>query len=480
MELILTHLTSTQISVSCNGELSHTFDLDSILALSSTHALPELTDPQAYGKVVFQALFPSGSLACRTLDGEPGRILLVLPDDLDAVGWEYAYGDDGDDRDDYLAASYHIVRGLPSDQRIAAPTLDERLVLVAVPSDPLSSQIPHLNVEGEWLRLREIMSSLTSACRLERTRPPTLEQLRRLLANQRQRVVHFMGHGGRNEQGAVLYFEQENGDLAPMTARECVQRLSGTMFLITLNACATAAPATTPFGNLAGAFMRRKTPYALGMRLSIPDEDARAFSRTFYSELASGTAVEEAVRQARLALMKSERPWVIGVPVLYTALAAPAAGFPSMPGTPSIEEHQPRVDVSALPRAEGAFLGRATELKQLGSWLTGDTRKGIVTIQGGGGQGKTALAREAAERFAYAWPDGVWATSLESLPGREDFLTELAHFLNLPLQDVLDSREVERRVLDALGRRRLLTLSTGVASDSRYGRSRRSGNGPGK
>lgn len=459
MELILAHHTSARISVSCNGELSHTFDLNTILALSYANALPELTDPQAYGKVVFQALFPSGSLARRTLDGEPGRILLVLPPgDLDAVGWEYAYGDNADDRDDYLVSSYHIVRGLPSDQRIAAPTLDERLVIVAVPSDPLSSQIPHLNIEGEWLRLREIVRSLPSACRLERTRPPTLEQLRRLVANQRQRVVHFMGHGGLNEQGAVLYFEQENGELAPITARECVQRLSGTMFLITLNACVTAAPAITPFSNLAGAFMRRKIPYALGMRLSIADEDARAFSRTFYSELASGTAVEEAVRQARLALMTSERPWVIGVPVLYTALAAPAAGFQPMPGTPSIEEHQPHVDVSVLPRAEGAFLGRSTELKQLGSWLTGDTRKGIVTIQGGGGQGKTALAREAAERFAYAWPDGVWATSLEYLPSREDFLTELAHFLSIPMQEVLDSREVERRVREALGRQRLLIV----------------------
>lgn len=459
MEQKLTHHTSTAISVICNGALSHTFDLDTILALSYVNELPEITDPQAYGRVVYQALFPSGSLARRMLDDELERILLVLDaDDLDAIGWEYAYGPYADEPDDYLVSSYHMVRGLPSDQRIAPPTLDERLHIVAVPSAPLSPQIPQLNVESEWLRLKEIIGSLTSACLLERTRPPSLEQLRRLVANQCQRVVHFMGHGGRSEQGTVLYFEQENGEPVPISARECVQRLSGTMFLITLNACATAAPAKTPFGNLAAAFMRRKTPYTLGMRLSIADEDARTFSRAFYSELASGTTVEEAVRQARLAFMKSKHPWVIGVPVLYTALAAPAAGFPRIAGTPSIEEHQPHIEVTALPHAEGTSQGRSHELIQLGTWLTSDARKRIVTIHGGGGQGKTALAREAVERFAYTWPDGVWATSLERIPSRVNFLIDLAQFLHVPLQEVLDDIEVERRVLEALGRRRVLIV----------------------
>ncbi len=153
------------------------------------------------------------------------------------------------------------------------------------------------------------------------------------------------------------------------------------------------------------------------MRFSIPDDDALTFSRTFYSYLVRGSSVEEAVYRVRLALARNQhRPWMVGMPVLYTALSAPAAGFPSIQGTPSIEEHQPRIEVTALPRAEGIFQGRADDFKALGDALTGDTRRRIVTIHGGGGQGKTALAREAVERFAYAWPGGVWATTLENLP----------------------------------------------------------------
>src|SRR5207245_3875042 len=114
-------------------------------------------------------------------------------------------------------------------------------------------------------------------------------------------------------------------------AKEFVMRVRGSVFLVTLNACVSATPGPTLFSNLAAALVRQKTPYALGMRLSIDDDDARTFSRTFYSELASGVPVEEALFQTRLTLASSPRSWVIGVPVLYTALTTPP-GFPTMHG----------------------------------------------------------------------------------------------------------------------------------------------------
>ncbi len=272
------------------------------------------------------------------------------------------------------------------------------------------------------MRLKEIISEVPHSISLERTRPSTIEQVRRLVANQRNRVVHFMGHGEQYKTGAILCFEKENGELHPVTAREFVMRVRGSVFLVTLNACVSATPGSTTFSNLAAALVRQKTAYALGMRLSIHDDDARSFSRSFYSELASRVPVEEALFQARLTLANSPRSWVIGVPVLYTALTTPASGFTSVEGASTVNEHQPQIEVISLPRAEGAFQGRTDELKQLGNLLTGDNRPRLVTIHGSGGQGKTALAREAVERFAYAWPGGVWATTLENLPGREVFV----------------------------------------------------------
>src|SRR5579883_971350 len=460
MELTLTRQADTaSVVVSCNGQPSHSFDLR---ALNPGHnGLPQpLADPMTYGKAIFQALFPDGTAARQALDAMPERILIVaLDDELDAVPWEYAYRPDGRSADDFVALECPFVRGLPAEQRIEPPQLEGRLHIVAVPSNPLDRRVEPLNIDGEWMNLKESIQEIPYAISLERARPPTIEQLRSLVAGQRQRVVHFMGHGGQDEQvGAFLCFEQENGALDPVTARQFVRRVSNTVFLVTLNACVTATPGETKFSNLASALARQKVPYALGMRFSIYDDDARAFSHSFYDNLARGVPVEEALLQARMTLAGKAKAWVVGVPVLYSALSAPAAGFACQPGEPTINEYQPPTETTALPRAEGIFQGRIDELVQLGSYLTGDSRPRLVTIHGSGGQGKTALAREAVERFAHAWPGGVCCLSLENLPSRAVFLNELARFLGLAFPDGADLAEIERQIVGRLKQRRTLLV----------------------
>lgn len=454
MELTLARQAGTQILITCDSKPSHTFDILTLVPGEQGPPQP-IDDPIAYGKAVYKALFPPESVAQRELEAQPERILLVSTDDtIESVPWEYAYGLYGaEDVETFLVLACHVVRGLPSDLRIEPPKMDGGLHIVAIPSNPLEQDLPPLDIDAEWMRLKEIIQDVPSAISLERARPPTIELVRRLVANQRNRVMHFMGHGGQHETGALLCFEKENGELHPVTAREFVMRVRGSVFLVTLNACISATPGPTYFSNLAAALVRQKTPYALGMRLSIHDDDARTFSRTFYSELANGVSVEEALFQARLTLANSPHSWVIGVPVLYTALTIPASGFTVLEGTPGVNEHQPRIEASALPRAQGAFQGRIDELKQLGDLLTGDRRPRLVTIYGSGGQGKTALAREAVERFAYAWPGGVWATTLENLPGREVFISELAHFLGIATQEIHNPAEIEREVLRQLNQR---------------------------
>jgi tetratricopeptide (TPR) repeat protein len=459
MELTLTRQSGTQVLVTCESQSSHTFDL--LALLPHEKGLPQpLDNPVVYGQAIYAALFPPKTAAHRTLADAPKRILLVTTDnDVDAVPWEYVYGSYGsEDSESFLVQECHFVRGVPADQRIAPPTLDTSLHIVAVPSNPLSHELDPLNIEGEWLRLKEIIQHVSYAITLERTRPPSIELVRTLVANQRQRVIHFMGHGGQQEAGAVLSFEKDNGELDLVTAKQFLLRVRGTVFLVTLNACVTATPGATGFSNLAAALARQKTPYALGMRFSILDEEARSFSRTFYSDLARGISVEEALLQARLTLANSSRSWALGVPVLYTSLEQPATGFASQAGLPLIREHQPPMEVSALPRAEGTFQGRIDELTVLGMALTGDSRPPLVTIHGGGGQGKTALAREAAERFAHAWPGGVWAASLENLPSRELFVSDLARFLGIDTETVANPDELERLVLAHIDHRRTLIV----------------------
>ena len=435
MELILTRpdATASRVTVTCDGQQSHTFDLSALIPTKANGLAHPMADPVAYGTALYTALFPTGTLARRTLERERERILLVATDDtLDAIPWEYLYGPDG-----FIVCDLPFVRGLPG-QRMPVPEIVGGLHIIAVPSNPLHPRLAPLNIAGEWMRLVDIVQGLESAVTLERAWPPTMDRLRALVANRQQRVVHFMGHGGKNERDeAVLCFEQDNGSPELISAREFTRRLRGGVFLVTLNACESAEPGETHFSNLAAALVREGLPYALGMRFAIHDDDALAFSRAFYDNLARGVPVEEAVFQMRLSLVKSTRRWAIGVPVLYTALAAPAPGFSTAAGAPVVANPQEtalRGVIGVLPQTQGAFQGRTHELLQVGDWLTGDNRPRILTVHGSGGQGKTALAREIVERFAYAWPGGVWATTLESLPTRAALVADLARFLGVPAQ----------------------------------------------
>ncbi len=137
MELTLARQDETQVLVTCDGQPSHTFDLLTIVPGEKGPPQP-LDDPVAYGKTVYQALFPPETAARRELDATPERILLVATDDtIDSIPWEYAYGLYGaDDIENFLVLSCHFVRGLPLDQRIPPPTLENRLHIVCYSFQP--------------------------------------------------------------------------------------------------------------------------------------------------------------------------------------------------------------------------------------------------------------------------------------------------------------------------------------------------------
>lgn len=456
VELVVTRPTGQTpgVTVTCNGQFSHLFHLRLILPAEQDQQLPSpLTDPIAYGQALYRALFPAQSLARQCLEAGPLRLLLVTSDgELDTIAWEYLYGVYGPQTEEtFLVLACHVVRGLPAELRQSPPRPNDGLHVVAVPAHPLSHDLAPLQIEGEWLRLAEMFRELPFAIELERSQPPTLDRLGLLLAGKQHRVVHFMGHGAQDPRtGAVLCFEHENGSLDAVTAREFLHSVRQGVFLVTLNACSSAAPGETLLSNLAAALIQQHIPYALGMRFRLPDQDALTLSRAFYGYLARGCPVEEATSQARLALSRGQQSWTIGVPVLYTSLAQPAPGFALSRGNPTITAAAPSPALYALPAAAGGFQGRIDELHLLGTALTGPQRTPLLTIHGGGGQGKTALAREAIARFAYAWPGGVWALSFHSLPTLELVLTELARFLHITIQphatDAENMQEVHARL----------------------------------
>ncbi|HEY1352318.1 MAG TPA: CHAT domain-containing protein [Ktedonobacteraceae bacterium] len=462
MELTLDLQNGTLIRVLCDQQFSHTFDLQQLALLEEAEVQAFLVKPDEYGKKLYTALFPQETLARRTLESKPDRLLLVaLQEAVDAIPWEYTYGLYGRENqtDDFLVLSLPFVRGLPPDQRRATSVSGEGLHIIAVPSSPLSRSTEQLPIERDWTLLQEVIEDVPRVVTLERCRPPTLKHLRELVANQAGRVVHFIGHGGQREEGAILCFEQENGDLDTVTTQQLLKRLQNTAFLVTLSACVSAASGPTTWNNVAASLVRQGVPYALGMRLSVYDVDARTFFRMFYGELARGSSVEQALFQARLVLAEdSPRGWVVGVPVLYTSLATPAVGMLCQSEEPIIKASEPLLNIDVLPPTDGPFQGRLEELVELGTALTNPRTPSLLTIHGGGGQGKTALARQAAEHFAWAWPGGVWALSLETLQTRAAVVQEMARLLDIETQGMISSEQIEPLVLQRVNQRRTLFL----------------------
>jgi hypothetical protein len=345
MEISLALQSGTTVSVTCDGQPSHTFDLLNLTPDKKIAGRPPqpLAKPAEYGHAVYDALFPAKSVASRMLASElkqpddKKRLLLVATTtSLEAVAWEYACAAQGG----FLAALLPFVRGLGASDRKDPPAMQNDLHVVAVAPNPAGPDsqgkaLKALDVTSEPRLLEEALGSPEVSALVERAQPATLSDLRHHLADQRQRVVHFSGHSGIHEGQAALLFEKEDGTPAPIKGRELVSRIGDTAFLFVLSTHSAEKPAATEFPGLASALVKWGMPYALGMRFTIPDEAAALLNGSLYGELSRGVPVEQAVWQVRQKLQESSPAWLVGAPVLYTSLTAPAAGFALVTAAPA-------------------------------------------------------------------------------------------------------------------------------------------------
>ncbi|HEY0638809.1 MAG TPA: helix-turn-helix domain-containing protein, partial [Pseudonocardiaceae bacterium] len=117
-----------------------------------------------------------------------------------------------------------------------------------------------------------------------------------------------------------------------------------------------------------------------------------------------------------------------------TAAQEPAAPGTGPPPTAPAATGPPRPVPRQLPADARRFTGRATQLAELDAVLTQDSA--VVTVTGGGGIGKTALALRWAHRNADRFPDGQLYADLRGFD---------------PSAEPLDPAVAVARFLDALG-----------------------------
>ena len=237
-------------------------------------------------------------------------------------------------RQRFLALSIEtpLVRYLDLPERIQplgiVPPL-KVLVMISSPRD-----YPQLDVEGEWMRLREALGDLEQRrlLVLERLDEATLVALQRRLRRGPYHVFHFIGHGGFDQQAqdGQLILEESSGRGRPVSGQYLGMLLHDvrSLRLAVLNACEGARTSLTdPFAGTAQSLAQSGIPAVIAMQFEITDAAAIAFAHEFYQAMADGYPVDAAVTEARKAIFAQGNEVEWGTPV---CTCAPPMGRSSM------------------------------------------------------------------------------------------------------------------------------------------------------
>jgi tetratricopeptide (TPR) repeat protein len=392
------------------------------------------------GQSLFEALFPRSILSIwsrceQTLDLDASSTLRLRLDircpELAEIPWEILYDGDGHY---HLAQDvrHPIVRYLVDSgdfHILNRPTALNVLIVAASPKD--WPNLPGLEVEmNDFRNNLERTKHVGTVQFLERA---TLEKLNKELEKD-YHILHYIGHAEFASGKGSLILEDENGGADKVDADTLGTYFRNTpLQLLVLNGCETALmSARDPVMGFANAAIIAGVPAVIAMQDSVFDQKAVAFSREFYRVLMEGCTLEKAMTKARQAVLRCASPdrpdWAI--PVLFSNVQQGYLwGNPSrsetarvvtfskppvepLPDTFGVEdvargaddtpaaESLDRVVSHNLTRTEYArFINREEQLLLVMDALAPENRLALISISGLGGVGKSALAREAAERL---------------------------------------------------------------------------------
>ncbi|MCA1579902.1 MAG: CHAT domain-containing protein [Acidobacteria bacterium] len=282
-----------------------------------------------FGEKLYQAVFTGLVRDCltRSLDGVvPGetglriRVDLSKTPELVNLPWEYLY-EPSQKRFLALSEDTPVVRYLELPDRIKPVPVKPPvrvLVVIASPKDkaPLDSA-------REFKKLKDALGTLVQngMVELDLLERPTFKVLLRALKRKPYHIFHFVGHGQFDDEchEGLLLFEDEEGNGDPVSAQALgvLLRDEPSLRLAVLNACEGARVSSCDlFGGTAQTLIQQGIPAVIAMQAEISDESAQNFAETFYSALATGSAVDAALADVRK-IIYGEGSVEWGTPVLY-------------------------------------------------------------------------------------------------------------------------------------------------------------------
>ena len=312
--------------------------LQNALLRSGGPARRALTDEEqavhAFGHTLFEALMTgevrsryavSRAKADQEEKGLRVRLHIEAPD-LAALPWEYLY-DQGEGEYLCLSRSTPLVRYLNLPRSRETLTVAPPLRILGLVASPDSPATPRLDVETEQARLERALNGLTKRglVELHWLEGHTWRDLQQAMwpGHGPWHMLHFIGHGGFNEQSeeGMLALETDEGGLHLLSATHLgrVLRDHRSLRLVLLNSCEGAKGSKHDrFSSVGATLARAGIPAVLAMQYEITDRAALELTRTFYEALAGGLPVDAALTEARLAInigISNSLEW--GTPVLF-------------------------------------------------------------------------------------------------------------------------------------------------------------------
>jgi tetratricopeptide (TPR) repeat protein len=408
-----------------------------------------------WGKNAFTKLFGSGPARDWYQEvrraGLAGLQIKIASDNPDILAWPWEALESPDDGS--LALDCSIERQLCDDlgdaNKLADVLPKDKLNILYIVARPYGE-----NDVGFQTLIRPLVDFAYAEGKswpvhIDLLRPPTLDQLREVLAEKPNfyHIVHFDGHGGydadgqKNAMGAgALVFENGNnedgGELVPAKMLGQLLREHNIPVMV-LNACRSAMldeQAETPFATVAASLLKAGIHSVIAMSYSLWVSGAKEFVPAFYRQLFKGGGIAEAMRQGRLQMYSNHTrdsscgkvdfyDWI--VPVLYQQSSSVETILPRL--TPNNESKVSKLPGEVLNIGEYGIIGRDSAMLGLERAVQRQTQAGIL-IHGMSGEGKTTLAKGFLQwlESTNGLGDGVFWFSFENIHSADYVIDDLA------------------------------------------------------
>ena len=401
------------------------------------------------GEELFQAVFDNretAALYAHVADDLPDSRIVIHAGEPEGIAlpWELMRDPTRGEYGDLARLAHAFVRSQPDliFQPPPAPSDDKTfniLMVICRPGGP-EGDVPFQSVARPLL---ELFRPHRDRIRLEILRPPTFEQLSRVLSDKPNfyHVLHFDGHGAFPQAAGangLLLFEGEDDQPRPVTGAELGGLLAGkNVPVVLLNACQSGMThPETIYQSVGNELLKAGTRGVVAMAYSVYVQSAVRFMARLYESLIKGDELARAVALGREDLRSHPqrlspigevplRDWM--VPILFEAapVSAVTASLAELRLNPIFLQDQQATAGAEIdcpePPAFG-FVGRDGVILDLERALQ---KEEIILLEGMAGVGKT----ETATGFAR------WRAETSGLGG-PIFFFRFEHYL--PLAQVCD------------------------------------------